>query len=81
VGVFFAFSSWGGGGGKELDDSSRLDVVENRARPLHAPELVSFLVGLTTYLAPWYNVKELFYWLYGVCFVVYIRLIDVNNYE
>jgi len=36
---------------KKLDDSSRLDFVEI-ARPLHASELVSFLVGLSTYQHP-----------------------------
>ena len=39
-------------GKKKLDDRSRLDVVEIRARPWHASELVSFLVGLRTYQHP-----------------------------
>ena len=34
---------------KNLDYSSRLDVVENCARPWHTSEVVSFLVGLRTY--------------------------------
>ena len=38
-------------GKKKLDDSSRLDVVLI-ARPRHASELVSFLVGLRTYQHP-----------------------------
>jgi len=36
----------------KFDDSSRLDFVKNRARPCHASELVSFLVGLRTYQHP-----------------------------
>ena len=38
-------------GGKKLDDRSLLDVVEI-ARPWHASEFVSFLVGLRTYQHP-----------------------------
>ena len=38
-------------GKKKLDDISRLDVVEI-ARPWHASEFVSFLVGLRTYQHP-----------------------------
>jgi len=39
------------GGKKNFNDSSRLHVVEI-ARPWHASELVSFLVGLRTYQQP-----------------------------
>jgi hypothetical protein len=41
-----------GGKGGELDDSSRLDVVEIRPVPAHASGFVSFLVRLRTYQQP-----------------------------
>jgi len=37
---------------KKLDDSSQTRCCWNRARPWHASELVSFLVGLRTYQHP-----------------------------
>jgi len=37
---------------KKIDDSSRLDVVEIARVALYVSELVSFLVGLSTYQRP-----------------------------
>ena len=43
---------------KNLDDSSRLDVVEIARVPHMLPELVSFLVGLRTYQHPGTKIKD-----------------------
>ena len=46
-------------GGGELDDSSRLDVVEIARVPDMVPRLFSFLVGLRTYRHPGiYHIRD-----------------------
>jgi hypothetical protein len=43
---------------KNLDDSSRPDVVKIERVPVMLPRFVSFLVGLRTYQHPWYSAGD-----------------------